>query len=485
MKCTSLSQATSATEWGERAATSNKKQAQQLASVPSLPNRSSNNECGFLDKSLASTSFFGDKNSNEAAFRSTCGNRFLINSNLPAELLNSFPRENGFPKKNGSTDAVEIGNFMKCLLNEVGRVAYGKAVSNYVAASEIQKEIVGGNIGRNLPLDKKTWLVLSLYAVKEKIRAEKSIAPILAKHPKFKNFPVEDIWRMLINHSAWHEGAKGLAYDNNFAYLAGSIDGFGLTLMRHLEGKKIDGNMFREIHDYAVEIVLDETSIKKVLEVMNDFYFKAVAKFAQRPSRQSARQSPPRPLEYSKKEYRDQTWYAFFRLEMGNNMSERGLRDMLQTPLSSPPDFILSKNGMDPRYTALATSHLLKLEDCPNDIPQEAILVTRYSTPEKLQARADAIFKKCRETVEIAPNEKSKVLAIAECGQELERAHMFRDGNARTSIFFAINKLLWEAELMPSMISDPNKFDGFSKEELAVEIEHGQELFSKFAKLTD
>ena len=60
---------------------------------------------------------------------------------------------------------------------------------------------------------------------------------------------------------------------------------------------------------------------------------------------------------------------------------------------------------------------------------------------------------------------------------ELERAHLFSDGNARTYGFVVINKLLIDAGLSPTILENPNHLDGFSIEEIVQEIREGQGRF--------
>jgi hypothetical protein len=63
----------------------------------------------------------------------------------------------------------------------------------------------------------------------------------------------------------------------------------------------------------------------------------------------------------------------------------------------------------------------------------------------------------------------------------LERAHLFDDGNARTIGLLVVNKLLLENGLRPAMMEDPNRFDGFSTDELVAEIKQGQATFARYS----
>ncbi|UKE72264.1 hypothetical protein [Xanthomonas graminis] len=44
-----------------------------------------------------------------------------------------------------------------------------------------------------------------------------------------------------------------------------------------------------------------------------------------------------------------------------------------------------------------------------------------------------------------------------------------------------MNKLLIENDLRPAMMEDPNRFDGFSTDELVAEIKQGQATFAHYS----
>ena len=106
-----------------------------------------------------------------------------------------------------------------------------------------------------------------------------------------------------------------------------------------------------------------------------------------------------------------------------------------------------------------------------------ALLSPPLSRPQN-KAKADTIIDHYRQALPRAATENAKLAEIAKCVQRLEQAHLFMDGNARTTGFLVLNKLLLENGFSPAMIADPNRFDAFSINELVQEIRQGQETFA-------
>ncbi len=92
---------------------------------------------------------------------------------------------------------------------------------------------------------------------------------------------------------------------------------------------------------------------------------------------------------------------------------------------------------------------------------QEPIaLLALRGTRRELVARAQDIIDRNARLMRAAPMGDSTSSAIARCCQDLEKAHLFDDGNARTMSMLVVSKLLLENGLRTAMMEDPNRFDG-------------------------
>lgn len=71
-----------------------------------------------------------------------------------------------------------------------------------------------------------------------------------------------------------------------------------------------------------------------------------------------------------------------------------------------------------------------------------------------------------------------KVREIVILVHELELLHPFDDANCRTIVMLLLNKLLIEQELSPTVLTNPNRFDVFSIDELCKEVKDGMTRFA-------
>jgi hypothetical protein len=102
-----------------------------------------------------------------------------------------------------------------------------------------------------------------------------------------------------------------------------------------------------------------------------------------------------------------------------------------------------------------------------------------------VKARINTIIDDYQRKILLAENERDKIRLIAICIQELEVTHPFPDGNCRTFCLLALNKLLIQNGLTPSLIENPNQFDAYSIEELCDQIILGQQAFRAQKKMGD
>lgn len=75
--------------------------------------------------------------------------------------------------------------------------------------------------------------------------------------------------------------------------------------------------------------------------------------------------------------------------------------------------------------------------------------------------------------------EQEELRCIAQCCQDLEQHHLFRDGNIRTVVFLCMNKLLLQNGYSPALWNDPNCIDMHSVSEIVSLIRRGQKAYQK------
>jgi hypothetical protein len=78
---------------------------------------------------------------------------------------------------------------------------------------------------------------------------------------------------------------------------------------------------------------------------------------------------------------------------------------------------------------------------------------------------------------EAGDNYMQKLQAICKFLSTLERVHPFNDGNCRT-VYFLLQKLLIDNNFPPSVLENPNIFDGFSVNELVEKVVLGMDRFA-------
>jgi prophage maintenance system killer protein len=105
------------------------------------------------------------------------------------------------------------------------------------------------------------------------------------------------------------------------------------------------------------------------------------------------------------------------------------------------------------------------------------------------KAKADEILKtyhiELAETVKIkpsAPKETAILRCIAKCCQDLFQHHVFFDGNTRTDVFLAMNKLLLQNNLCPVIMDNPNVIAMHSLDQIVELMRQGQDTFRSLCR---
>lgn len=90
-----------------------------------------------------------------------------------------------------------------------------------------------------------------------------------------------------------------------------------------------------------------------------------------------------------------------------------------------------------------------------------------------IESSTEATINKYNTAITHAHTPEKKLEVIIECIQNLEQTHPFNDGNCRTFIMLLLNRLLLSNGFYPTILDDPNRFDGYSIKELIQEVKLG------------
>jgi hypothetical protein len=94
---------------------------------------------------------------------------------------------------------------------------------------------------------------------------------------------------------------------------------------------------------------------------------------------------------------------------------------------------------------------------------------------QKLNRLISFYLEEIQEAID-ADSETMKITTIAEFVHCASLLHPFHDGNTRLFVFLIANKLLLQNGFPPAIFEDPNRFDGYSTAELALELINGMRM---------
>ncbi|MEE3651268.1 MULTISPECIES: Fic family protein [unclassified Brenneria] len=325
-------------------------------------------------------------------------------------------------------------------------------------------------------------MMLALYSIREMEEAKGELQSVMSEHPVFRMVDIKNIWRMLLDGKAHDDGKhQGLRFDNEPGYMAGMYRGLTQVLRNDLQrdDRVSPETMLAQLHDKAIGGVVDINSVKLLTEELKisdePHTSSLLVSLGRETSRNDSAESDDdysNILSFMEKGYRSQA--VSFVLLKNDNLTKEGFNELKQRYTGNEPfPFMLfsSATGEDvnpqTRFGGISWISLNSLSP--------AIL------PEELHpaAYAQTQISHYRQNIGQISDEKGKLTEIARLCQTLEQAHCFTDGNARTLGFLFVNQLLLENKLSPSVIYDPNRFDGFSHQQLVAEIQKGQRLFER------
>ena len=338
--------------------------------------------------------------------------------------------------------------------------------------------VVNGRLGADLKPTDKGRMLYALYGVRQAAEAQQALAPLLAATPGFQSLPPEQAWRMLLDRSAWDDGGHaGLRFENEPGYMGAMYNGLSRVLQAHQQGRLFDAAMLEEVHDAATQGVYQMPATSAELRGKAD-----LQSAAELTGPAGAAASPPHaqrgpvPMENGHPGFESGfrvSGGAFFDLYAGSTVTPAGLEEFFANQ-ALHPEGQKCTIGMPNERRELARLHSPSGWDGKCDLKLAAPILSR----EQNKAKADTIIAHYRQALPGAATPEAKLAEIAKCVQRLEQAHLFQDGNARTTGFLVLNKLLLENGFSPAMFADPNRFDANSTAELVQQIRQGQKTFA-------
>lgn len=101
----------------------------------------------------------------------------------------------------------------------------------------------------------------------------------------------------------------------------------------------------------------------------------------------------------------------------------------------------------------------------------------KHESSDSLERTVNLVLSTYNDEIYRATTSEDKLNAIITMVSELERRHLFTDGNARTLVMLVLNRELVKNGFTPTILENPNRFDLFSRDELKAEIAVGAQMF--------
>lgn len=312
------------------------------------------------------------------------------------------------------------------------KVDQSKTGKNFgTALAKLKTEITNSNKLGNGSGSVQDRALCVIRGIEMKLAAEPGLHHEMSQHVAFGSFDTSETWRLVLDK--YQQPARGeYGFENESGYMSGTFNGLKRALESVRNDEPLSLDLFKDLHDTCVDNVIPMG--KTVGD--NDFL-------------ESGMRDKFKADNVTERR-------VGFTLTDGRNMTQDGLGELREK----------IRNG-DNWFEILTN----------NDKP---LLKTFARTTAECELRATSIINAYHVEIGNATTEDEKLTAIARCCRDLEVSHLFADGNARTIGFCVVNKLLLENDLSPVILENPNRFDGYSIEELVDEIRQGQQNFAGY-----
>ena len=327
-------------------------------------------------------------------------------------------------RMSGASIAKSIQN----LLEE--KVAHSETGKTFATAlDDLKNEIDQGNALGNVPGSLKDSALTVIRGIEMKLAAEPALHQELSRHQAFQSFNPSESWRLVMDRYQ-QENRGEYGFENESGYMSGTFNGLREAMAS--VGQPLTVNTLTHLHDTCVDNIIP---MGKTIE-------------------------QPGVLETGLRDTYDlkgDERRVGFGLTQDRNMSAAGLQE-LQDKINVQGDNwfeIQNINGANR-------------------------LMTFPKSTQECNDRAQGIIDQYNTDIGLANTADEKYAAIAQCCRDLEISHVYADGNARTIGFCLANKLLAENDLPPVILENPNRFDGYSVDELVTEMKSGAVNFAGY-----
>lgn len=249
-------------------------------------------------------------------------------------------------------------------------------------------------------------------------KSETALFHVMQQHAWFKDLPPENYWRLSLDWNKQTTHSK-TSFENEAGFMSGMNNGW-IFMLENIN-KRFDSHIFRQLHDNCIN--------------------------------QVCRYDTNGVAVYFETGYRSCT--MGFQLKMGVYLTQTGRTERL---------------ALFKHYPCL-TRMVGTGEDYYMRDPY-------LRTPEEHQKNADNFIAEYHHNVALAGGNKEEIeKQIVRLCVILEWAHLFEDGNARTIGILLVNFLRLQNGLPPTIMLNPNNFDGHSTDELVAEMRLGEQRF--------
>ena len=158
--------------------------------------------------------------------------------------------------------------------------------------------------------------------------------------------------------------------------------------------------------------------------------------------------------------YRQPGEYVGFGLIPGSNLSPQGLKELQNECPHEQFGYELQKSQIG------ETGRFFYKLACLSDHSEDRVSYALEAYHEKL----DSVLSNDPEDIEV-------LNILCRLVTDLERLHPYGDGNCRTFGIIVLNRELVRLGFPPTLMDDPNQFDGYSQQELVSKIQEGQKRY--------
>ncbi|MBW7899905.1 MAG: hypothetical protein H3C26_00380 [Rhodocyclaceae bacterium] len=342
--------------------------------------------------------------------------------------------ETGIPEWHDQETLEQLEVLLHCAQGAVGK-PMAALIDEFKAALETRSDLPPG-------------LRDKLHAGVEVLRGQLALGAALDNTPGFPRLPDERLWQ-LFSTAGQRSDPKFSAWSLEH-FNQGSVGGLQQAFTRMLEdrhnGVALDAGWLEGIHREATR---------------DNFRTEALAMTY----REDVRQSPAMM----------ESILSMARISPGYRMDQTDLALRLDTDTTPQGRAELQAlGGNDPWFGDMEVGGTLSTNTLLMKMPQPP-------DPEAAKQRAAAILTAFHEEMGRAQNDDDKLLAVARATQALYRSHLFEDGNTRSVVFIAMNRMLLDAGLPPAVLDNPKAAAGFGLEEFARHIREGQQHLASMA----